>query len=1008
MQKIRITTSILFLVAILLISGCVPKEKASIAESQEIIKTYPFGDPDPVPILIRSSLWGKGARLYPYSFIDEFSKTSESKEWKVICLENPYISVSVLPEVGGKIWGALEKSTGREFIYKNHVLKFREIALRGPWTSGGIEFNFGIVGHTPAGAHPVDYIYRKNPDGSVSCIVGNMDLPSRSRWSVCITVPRDKAFFETRSFWYNPSPLHQSYYAWMNAAIRTGDDLQYIFPGRYHIAHNFSVPLRPWPIDKNGRDLSWYKNNDFGSYKSYFTVGEYENFFGGYWHKLGFGFGHWARYDDVPGHKTWIWGQSRQGMIWEDLLTDTDGQYSEPQAGRYLNQNDHALFTPYSADNWKEIWFPYKDTGPMVAASPVGVLNVIREDNSLTVNLCPLSSIDDDLVVIEAGKEVFREHLTLSPMEVLSRELDLSVKPGSYEVRISNRLVYNDDSEANDLHRPLKFHSFIENTTEELFLSANRFEKERNYYLALEKYLEVLEKEPLHTRALCRTSELYFRRGEYRRALDHVNKALNNVMYDPEANYIYGIISRRLGNLIDAKETLGWAARSLKFRSTAYCQMAEIFIIEKRYDLAEEYSRRALKYNAYNINAYQALSIALRKAGDLKQAADINDRILQLEPLNHLSRYESYQLTQKKQELERFQSFIRNELPHENYLEMSLYYYNLGLNPEAVQLLEHAPEYPSIYYWLAYILKDEAPQKSRSWLQKANSLSPAMVFPFREESIPVFKWAVSKTPENWKAKYYLALIFWSKGCVREAVKLINDCEEPDFATFYIVRAYFNKENNPEKALSDMQKAVAVNSSDWHNWYRLIEFLNNRKRVDKALTTAKKAVNKFPHNTSIQIENVRALLNTQQYSTAAEILEGMVALPSEGATGVHSLFVDCHIKFALQYFERKDYLKAIEHLKKSEKYPENLGTGKPYDPDFRLQEYIRAYCYKKMGDDEKAEHLRKSIYDYTLKMWPDKREYPYIGGLMLQKYGDSKKARLLLRENKPEQVLSALK
>ncbi|GAJ21529.1 unnamed protein product, partial [marine sediment metagenome] len=67
---------------------------------------------------------------------------------------------------------------------------------------------------------------------------------------------------------------------------------------------------------------------------------------------------------------------------------------------------------------------------------------------------------------------------------------------------------------ANDLHRPLRFHPFIENTTEELFLSANRFEKERNYYLALEKYLEVLDKEPLHTRALCRTSELYFRRGE--------------------------------------------------------------------------------------------------------------------------------------------------------------------------------------------------------------------------------------------------------------------------------------------------------------------------------------------------------------------------------------------------------------------------------------------------------------------------------------------------------------
>jgi hypothetical protein len=150
------------------------------------------------------------------------------------------------------------------------------------------------------------------------------------------------------------------------------------------------------------------------------------------------------------------------------------------------------------------------------------------------------------------------------------------------------------------------------------------------------------------------------------------------------------------------------------------------------------------------------------------------------------------------------------------------------------------------------------------------------------------------------------------------------------------------------------------------------------------------------------------LNGQQYSPAAEILEAMVALPSEGATGVHSLFVDCHIKFALQYVEMKDYLKAIVHLKKSQEYPENLGTGKPYDPDFRLQEYIMAYCYDETKEDERAEQLRKSIYDYTLRMWPDKKEHPYIGGLMLQKYGDSKKASLLLREKKPDQVLSALK
>ena len=169
---------------------------AVISEKSEVFKTYPFGDPDPVPIFARSTMWGAGARLYPYYFFNKFSGTGADQEWPVVRLENPYISVAVLPKVGGKVWGATDKTTGKEFLYTNHVLKFREIALRGPWTSGGIEFNFGIVGHSPATATPVDYVLRRDPDGSVSCVVGAMDLPSRTRWSVTIRLPKDKGYFD--------------------------------------------------------------------------------------------------------------------------------------------------------------------------------------------------------------------------------------------------------------------------------------------------------------------------------------------------------------------------------------------------------------------------------------------------------------------------------------------------------------------------------------------------------------------------------------------------------------------------------------------------------------------------------------------------------------------------------------------------------------------------------------------------------------------------------------------
>ena len=304
--------------------------KAIITEYTESLKTYSFGDPDPVPVLTSNP------KIYPYHKIEGYTMEPVMQDWKIVKLENDYIEVYILPEVGGKIWGAIEKSTGEEFIYRNEVMKFRNISMRGPWTSGGIEFNFGIIGHHPSTATPVDYATKINEDGSVSCTVGNMDLPSHTQWRVEIYLEPDKAYFETRVLWNNPTHDSQPYYNWMTGAAVATDDLQFFSPGNQYLGHPGEE--HPWPMDVEGRDLSKYSENNFGGSKSYHVVGEYNDFFGGYYHNKNFGFGHWSPYDEMPGQKLWIWALSRSGGIWEDLLTDADGQYIEFQAGRLLNQ----------------------------------------------------------------------------------------------------------------------------------------------------------------------------------------------------------------------------------------------------------------------------------------------------------------------------------------------------------------------------------------------------------------------------------------------------------------------------------------------------------------------------------------------------------------------------------------------------------------------------------------------------------------------------------------------
>jgi hypothetical protein len=588
-------------------------QNAEIREENRTIRTYPFSDPDPVPVL------SKDPRIYPYFTFDGFAERGQAQEWKVVRLENASLSAMVLPQVGGKIYGAMEKATGREFIYTNDVLKFRRIALRGPWTSGGIEFNFGVVGHAPSTATPVDYLTRNNPDGSVTCFVGSLDLPSRTRWTVAITLSKDKAYLETRAFWYNPTPFAQSYYSWSTAAVSAHPDLRYDYPGNSVVQHSASADNAPWPVSSEGRDLSRYRQNDFEGSKSYFVFGEYAPNFGAIDTAAEFGLGHWALYDDMPGRKVWIWSLARDGAIWENLLTDSKGQYSEPQAGRLLSQVDHEFFPPYTGDTWRELWFPVMGIGRLTAASSWVALGMSRAADSVRVGICALQALDDDLTVRAGDRVILHTRITMKPLE---RRV-FATNPGSDLLHVTlgeGKLSYDENPASRRLSRPIRYATPGNNSPEELFRSGEVFEKERRHGEALAAYLSCLQSEPRHLGALTRTALLYGRRGEAERGLSYAARALELDKFNPAANYAYGVLARMLGKTADAKETFGWAARSMEFRSGAYCQIAELYIAENNWPLGLEYAEKSLQFNVQNSNAFLVRAISLRKLG---RAADL-------------------------------------------------------------------------------------------------------------------------------------------------------------------------------------------------------------------------------------------------------------------------------------------------------------------------------------------------------------------------------------------------
>lgn len=318
-------------------------------------RTYPFSDPDPIPCTETTR--------YPYPRFDDCAATSDTVEWTVVELESDQLLVTILPQVGGRIWGVKDKQSGRNVVYFNHVVKFRNIAQRGAWTSGGIEMNFGIIGHSPVTATPVDWTTRENADGSASYFVRMRELICRTEWQVEVRLAPGDDFFTTSVIWHNASYLPAPYYQWMTAAFPVTEDARFFFPGTEWIGHEGDA--HPWPRDAAGHDLSKYAENAFGHNKSYHVVNGDSRHFGVWYPSWNVGLLHENRLGEKFGRKVWIWSQAREGAIWEDLLTDSDGQYVELQSGRCFNQPrnrtvetpfKHATFAPGCTDRFVEKW----------------------------------------------------------------------------------------------------------------------------------------------------------------------------------------------------------------------------------------------------------------------------------------------------------------------------------------------------------------------------------------------------------------------------------------------------------------------------------------------------------------------------------------------------------------------------------------------------------------------------------------------------------------------------
>ena len=946
------------LCAVLAAASCAPPgPRARISEEERVLDTYPFSDPNPVPVLATDR------RLYPYHTFEGYAATPEPREWRVVRMENDLIEVFVLPEVGGKVWGAVVKATGHEFIYRNEVMKFRDIALRGPWTSGGIEFNFGVIGHTPATATPVDYAVRENADGSVSTIVGAMDLPSRTPWRVEIRLPSDRAAFETRVLWHNPTPLEQPYYNWMTAAAFAQDDLELFVPGTAYLEHSGQV--RPWPVDEDGRFLPLYRDNAFGGSKSYHVVGALNDFFGGYYHDDGYGWGHWARHEEMPGRKMWLWALSREGGIWEDLLTDTDGQYVEFQAGRlhvqyqpgaHRNPISQAGFDPLSASRWTEVWFPLEGTGGLTDASPRGAMHVEEEDGRLRVVVQAFGAAADTVKAWSGGERIATRAVTLEPLEPVVIEFDVA-PDGPWRVSLPGLGLESCSNPGEPglggicgldgdrvLSRPFATNAGAWDElpeTDRLVFEARELARGRLYPEARALYERVADAEPWNREALLGLGALALRSARYEEGLAHARRALQLDTYDPEANFLAGNLYRALGRRADALDSFGWAARSVAFRAAARVRLAELALDGGDLAEARRHAALALDHDRGGIPAREVQAIAARVAGDETGAARVLGELLELDPLNHFARAERYLAARARESGDveaaatRLAASMRSEYPGQTLLELAVSYANRGLPGDAMRLLELADEVgggPVARAWHAF-LADDAGMLSAG-------ADPGFAFPHRAETLPVLRWAAGEDP-HWSWRYLLGLNLWALHRDAEAADVLAALgDEPDYGPAYAARAHLTESMGGDPG-PDFRRAVAVEPGSRLLHVALVRHLQEAARWAEAREASGRARELFPDDFNLDLLHVRALLQAGDHGAAIGILAETRVLPSENARESHRLYEFAHVGAALDELGDGNRAAAHRHLETALEWPESLGQGRPFDPDERLVRLLLA-------------------------------------------------------------------
>lgn len=953
-------------------------------------------------------------RPYPNHVVLEVDREHrEEKEYECITLENKYIKIEILPEIGGRIYSAYDKTTGYDFFYKQHVIKPALIGCLGSWVSGGVEFNWPFH-HRASTFMPVDYYIENEADGGAIVWLSEHDPIERMKGMVGVCLKPDSAIFETRMKLCNRTPVTSTFLWWENAAVPVNKQYQIFYPQDVsYVRFHYKRSVTTFPVASNATgvfngirydgptDISMHKNTIQPT--SYFSADSKYDFFGGYDHGKNCGVVHVANHHTAPGKKMFTWAYNQLSRSWEKALTDTDGAYAELMAGSFSdNQPDFAWIEPYETKNFSQFWYPIGALGIPVFANLNGALSWNEEKLAIQ----PTTEIGDVTVTVtdKEGNTVVSEKANLMPGKqfVLNgnyfktgNKVSVTDSDGkelmAYEIEVKE--VYNIPKTTEDMPNFKKVQ-----TAQELYMEGVHVFQYRDPAILPDSYwLEAIKRDPEHYPSLLALADFYYRRAEYETALCYANRGLDALTHynkrtpTGEAYFKIGLILNKMGDTDKAYDNFWKASWNMDYYAAAMTHIAAIDSKRGDFDKMEEHSNNAIMYNAQNPVALVYNAIASCKLGKKDEAAEKIEKILKSDPLNHLARFMFARLG-KMTEKEFYAGL--NSDPSQTCLDLAFNLCDAGPCDIAKELLKGLADNadyvsPMVYY----VLGD---------FEKAQKTELKSSFAFRLEEKKVLLKAIAENEKDAKAWYYYGCLEYDKNqykLAEEAFKKSIDAD-PSFYIPYrnLAALYFSHLDRKDEVLALLKKALELHPMDQQLVFETV-YVMGKLGVDP-----EERIEFLKKNTSdkmrddIYLEWARAYNQSNQPEKALELLLSHTFVPCEGGEHANAeQYMFAHHLMGRKLYKEGKFEEALKHFEDAQVIPDSLGAGLWNECRLVPQQFYQAKCLDKLGREKEAVEIYKHILclkiDYFSEM--HLRELPYYQALSYVRLGEELEGRFLI-------------